>query len=189
MIDSKLTPLNFVTILIDFQKHLLSTIDPINVKSLIENAFDLARILNSLGIPTILTTIGAKSFGGPLLPQIQMIFSNRGPIECTTMSVWEDRRVFKEVKRTGRKKLVVAGLWTDFRIELSAIQAIKSGYEVYVVTDACGDLNTRAQDTAVRHMIQAGARPMECRQVLAELRQHEAYLMPGVHIPVYLRTS
>jgi len=176
MIDSKLTPFNCVAVLIDFQKHLLLTMDSIDVKTLIENAFELARILNSLGIPTILTTIGAKSFGGSLLPQIQMIFSNRQPIECTTMSVWEDRGVCSEVERTGRQKLVVAGLWTDFCVALSAIQAIKSGYEVYVVTDACGDLNTRAQDTAVRRMIQAGARPMECRQVLAELQQHEALL-------------
>jgi nicotinamidase-related amidase len=62
MIDKKLVPFNCVAILIDFQKHLLSTIDSVDVRTLIENAFDLARILNSLGIPTIWTTIGAKSF-------------------------------------------------------------------------------------------------------------------------------
>jgi len=60
-----------------------------------------------------------------------------------------------------------SGLWTGFRVALSAIQAIKLGFKVYVATDACGDLNTKAQDTAVRHMIQTGARPMECSQVLA----------------------
>ena len=101
------------------------------------------------------------------------------------MSVWEARGGCSEGERTNREKLLVAGVWTDFCVALSAIQAIKSGYEVYVVTDACGDLNTRAQDMAVRRMIQAGARPMECRQIHAELQQHKAYLMPDVHIPLY----
>jgi nicotinamidase-related amidase len=119
MIDKKLAPFNCVAILIDFQKHLPSTIDSVDVRALIENAFDLARILNSLGIPTIWTTIGAKSFGGPLLPQIQMIFSNLQPIECTTTNVWEDNRVNREVERTARQKLVVAGLWTDFSVAFS----------------------------------------------------------------------
>ncbi len=176
MTDNRLAPFNCAAILIDFQKHLLSTVGSIDAKTLIENAFDLARILNSLGIPTILTSIGTKSFGGPLLPQIQMIFSNRPPIECTTMSVWEDERVNSEVEGTGRQKLVVAGLWTDFCVALSAIQAIKSGYEVYVVTDACGDLNPRVQDTAIRRMIEAGAISMECRRVLVEFQQHESLL-------------
>jgi nicotinamidase-related amidase len=87
----------------------------------------------------------------------------------------------KEVKRTGRQKLIMAGLWTDFRIVPSAIQAIESGYEVYVVSDACGDLSARAQDAAIRRMVQAGAKSIECQQVLAELQQHEPLRMPGVH--------
>ena len=189
MIQNRLTSFNCVAILIDFQTHLLLTIDSIDVKTLIENAFDLARMANSLGIPTILTTIGAKSFGGPLLPQLQMIFPNGRPIECTSMSVWEDKRVNREVERTGKRKLVMTGLWTDFCVALSATQAIEARYEVYVVTDACGDLSKRAQDTAVRRMIQAGAIPVECRRVLAELQQHEAFLMPDVHIPLSHRTA
>ena len=105
------------------------------------------------------------------------------------MSVWKDMGVRGEAEKTSRRKLVMAGLWTDFCVALSAIQAIKLGYEVYVLKGACGDLNTRAQDTAIQRMIQAGARPMECKQVLAELQQHGAYLMPGVQISLHQQTS
>ena len=105
------------------------------------------------------------------------------------MSVWEDNRVNREVERISRWKLVMMGLWTDFFVALSATQAVEVGYEVYVVTDACGDLNKRAQDTAVRRMIQAGAIPVECRGVLAGSQQHEAFLMPDGHIPLSQRTS
>ncbi len=178
-----------MVILIDFQTDLLLTIDSIDVKTVVGNALDLARTANSSGIPTLMTTIRANSFGGPLLPQLHMIFPNGRPIECTTMSVMEDNGVRREVERTDRRKLVVAGLWTDFCVALSATQAVGAGYEVYVVTDACGDLSKRAQDTAVRRMIRAGAIPVECRRVLAELQQHEAFLMPDVHIPLSQRTS
>jgi len=189
IIQRRLTPFNCVLILIDFQTRLLMTIESIDAKTLTKNVFDLARIVSLLNIPTLLTSIGAKTFGGPLLPELQMIFSNREPIECTTMSVWEDRRVCSEVERTGRRKLVMAGLWTDFCVAHSALQAIRSGYKVYVVTDTCGDLNREAQDTAILRMIQAGAIPVKCREVLVELQQHKAFLMPDVHIPLSQRKS
>jgi nicotinamidase-related amidase len=181
MIHRKLTPFNCAVILIDFQRDLLLTINSIDAKTLVENVCDLARITRLLNIPMITTTIGANSFGGPLISQPQMIFPGQEPIECSTMSVWEESRMSKEVKRTGRQKLIMAGLWTDFRIVPSAIQAIESGYEVYVVSDACGDLSARAQDAAIRRMVQAGAKSIECQQVLAELQQHEPLRMPGVH--------
>ena len=130
MIQNRLTPFNSAAILIDFQKHLLSTVGSIDVKTLIENTFVLGRKLKSLGIRTILTTAGTKSFGGTFLPQLQMIFPNGRPIECNTMSVWKDRRVFNYLRRSRRQTLVVAGLWTDFCVALSAVQALESGYEV-----------------------------------------------------------
>jgi nicotinamidase-related amidase len=181
MIHRKLTLFNCVVILIDFERDLLLTINSINAKTLIENVSDLARIAHLLNIPTIMTTIETKSFGGPLISQLQMIFPSQEPIECTTMSVWEESRVSGEVKRTGRRKLIMAGLWTDFCVALSTIQALESGYEIYVVSDACGDLNTRAQDAAIRRMVRAGATSIECRQVLTELQRHEPLRMPDVH--------
>jgi nicotinamidase-related amidase len=169
----KLTPFNCIVILIDLQRDLLLTANSINAKTLVENVSDLGRIARLLNIPTIMTTIGTNSFDGPLIPQLQMIFPSQEPIECTTMSVWEESGVSGEVERIGRRKLIMAGLWTDFRIAPSAIQAIKSGYEVYVVTDACGDLSIKAQDSAMRRIVRAGVKSIECRQVLAELQQHK----------------
>jgi len=181
VLHGRLTPINCSLILINFQTSLLSTITSIAPKALIGNAIDLARIANLLGIPTVLTAIGLKSYGGPFLPEFLTMFSNQEPIECTTMSVWEDRRVSREGERTGRRKLVVAGLWTEFCVGLSTIQAIESGYAVYVVGDACGDLTSRAQDAALRDIIQAGAILMECGQVLTELQQHKPLSVPEVH--------
>ncbi len=181
MIRRRLNPFNCVVILIDFQTHLLLTIGSIAPQTLIENASDLARIAKLLNIPTILTTVGTKSFGGPLIPQLQVIFPSQEPIECTTMSLWDESKVFGVVEGTGRRRLVMAGLWTDFCVALTTIQALELGYEVYVVSDACGDLSTEAQEAAIRRMVQAGATSVECRQVLAELQQDKPLRMPGIH--------
>ena len=171
-------------ILIDCQTELALTVSSIDGQILLKNTVSLAKAAKSFNIPTILTTIRARSFGGPIFPQLEKIFPDRKPIDCNTMSVWEDRNVVAEVRKTCSKKLVMSGVWTDFCVALSTVHALKDGYEVYVVTDACGDLSVRAHEMAIERMIQAGAVTITLSKVLLELqcnrvRKDTSFVLPS----------
>jgi nicotinamidase-related amidase len=130
------------------------------------NAVNLAKIAMTFSIPTTLTTVGATSFGGPLLPKLREVFRDLEPIDRTTINPWEDSRVLTKIEKAGRNKLLVAGLWTDFGVSIFVLEALRLGYEVYIVVDACGDMSAKAHRIAIERMLQEGAVPMTWLQVL-----------------------
>ena len=162
----QLTPGNCIFILINYQTKLAFTINSKDQSALINNVVRLAQIAKTFEIPVILTTIGAETFGGPLLPPLKMVFPDQSVMDCNKLSIWEDRRISNALKRIARKKLVMAGFWTNFSVALSAIQALQAGYEVYIVSDACAELSETDNDMAVQQMIKAGAVSLECSQIL-----------------------
>ena len=87
------------------------------------------------------------------------------------MNTWEDAAVIERVNEIGKSRIVLAGLWTSVCIVGPALSALDQGFEVYVVTDACGDVSTEAHERAMERMIQAGARPMTSLQYLLELQR------------------
>jgi nicotinamidase-related amidase len=87
------------------------------------------------------------------------------------MNFFEDENVVREIKKAGRKKILIAGLWTEICVALPALDAIEAGYEVYVVADACGDVSSVAHDMSMHRMIQAGAVTVTWLQVLLELQR------------------
>ena len=104
-------------------------------------------------------------------PQLLEIFPDQTPIERTSMNAWEDTKFVAEVERIGRKKLVMAALWTEVCLAFPAIQAIEAGYEVYAVVDASGGTSQVAHDTAIQRIVQAGAVPVTWQQVLLEYQR------------------
>ena len=170
-IHSLLTPDNCAVILIDYQPQMAFGVESMDRQTLTNNAVGLAKAAKIFKIPTILTTVAKSTFSGPMFPQLQSVFPGQEPIDRTTMNTWEDQRVVKAVEKTGRKKLVMGGLWTEVCIVLPAIQALEAGYEVYVVTDACGGVSMTAHDMAIQRMIQAGAVPIMWLQFLLELQR------------------
>jgi nicotinamidase-related amidase len=131
----------------------------------------LAKAAKIFKIPTILTTVAAKTFSGPLVPQIQAVFPDQKPIDRTSMNSWEDKNFVAAVEKTGRKKLVIAALWTEVCLAFPALGAIKDGYEVYAVVDASGATTLEAHNAAIQRMIQAGVIPVTWVQVLCELQR------------------
>jgi nicotinamidase-related amidase len=103
---------------------------------LINNVTGLTKAAKIFNVPTILTTVASKTFSGPIFPTIQAVFPGHAPIDRTTMNTWEDRRVVEVVEKAGRKKVVMAALWTEVCLATAALSAIDDGYEVYIVTDA-----------------------------------------------------
>ncbi len=169
--DKLLTPKNHTLILIDHQPQMAFATRSIDIAELRNNTAGLAKAAHAFKVPTILTTVAAKSFSGPLFPELQAVFPEQKPIDRSTMNAWEDQRVVDEVKKTGRKKVVMAALWTEVCLTQPVLSAIDEGYDVYIVTDASGGVTREAHDISVQRMVQAGAQPITWLQYMLELQR------------------
>ncbi len=137
-------------------------------QSIINNTVALAKATRIFEVPVVLTTVETRSFSGNIWPQLKAIFPDREPIERSSMDSWDDKNFVAAIERTGKKKIVLAGLWTETCIALPTIQAIHDGYEIYVAEDCCGDVSQLAHDNAMRRVIQAGAKPVTALSTLLE---------------------
>lgn len=163
-----LTPQNSALLLIDHQPQMAFGVQSHDRGLILNNAVGLAKAAKVFKVPTILTTVAAETFSGPLFPEIQAVFPDQKPIDRTTMNTWEDERVRNVVRQTGRHKLIIAGLWTEVCVVMPTIDAKEAGYEVYVVADASGGTSKEAHEMAMARMIQAGAIPVTWQQVMLE---------------------
>jgi nicotinamidase-related amidase len=163
-----LTPDNCVVALIDLQPQMLFGVSNFDRQSIINNNIVLAKATRVFDVPVVLSTVETKSFSGNMWPQIQAIFPNQQPIERTSMNSWDDRNFVAAIEKTGRKKIVLSGLWTEICVALPTIQATHDGYEVYVVEDCCGDVSQVAHENAMKRVIQIGAKPVMALSVMLE---------------------
>lgn len=157
-----------VLLLIDHQPQMTFAVRSHEVVLLMEQTVALAKAARLFEVPCVLTTVAAKTFSGDLWPELQALFPEQGPIDRTNMNAWEDAGVRAAVERTGRRKVVLAGLWTEVCAAFPTLDMLREGYEVRIVTDACGDISAEAHERAVQRAIQAGAIPMTALQVLFE---------------------
>jgi nicotinamidase-related amidase len=163
-----LTPGNCVVAIIDLQPQMLFGVSNFDRQSIINNNVALSKASRVFGVPVVLSTVETKSFSGNMWPQIQAVFPQKVPIERTSMNSWDDKNFVAAIEKTGRKKIVLTGLWTETCVALPTIQAIHDGYEVYVVEDCCGDVSQLAHDNAMKRVIQAGAKPVTALSVMLE---------------------
>jgi nicotinamidase-related amidase len=163
-----LTPDNCVVAIIDLQPQMLFGVSSFDRQSIINNNLVLAKAAKVFGVPVVLSTVETKSFSGNIWPQIQAVFSQQEPIERSSMNSWDDPKFVAAIERTGRKKIVLSGLWTETCVALPTIQAIHDNYEVYVVEDCCGDVSQLAHENAMKRVIQAGAKPVTALSVMLE---------------------
>ncbi|MFJ5736613.1 hydrolase [Streptomyces microflavus] len=166
-LDALLTPEESVLVLIDHQPFQFANLNSHEPTMVVNNVVGLAKAAKAFGVPTVLTTV-LEERGGLLIQGIQDVFPEQKPIDRTFINTWQDERVVDAVKATGRKKLVLAGLWTEICLAMPAIQAAGEGFEVYAVTDASGGVSAEAHDMAVRRMVQAGVVPITWMAVLGE---------------------
>jgi nicotinamidase-related amidase len=166
-----LTPSDHILIMIDHQSQMAFPLRSIDVGALRNNVALLAKSAAGFKVTTIVTTVAAKSFSGPLFPEISAVFPESGALDRTTMNAWEDAQVIARVNAIGKSRLVICGLWTSVCIVGPALSALEQGFEVYVIADACGDVSDEAHERAMERMIQAGVRPMTSLQYLLELQR------------------
>ncbi|KPI00195.1 isochorismatase hydrolase [Actinobacteria bacterium OK006] len=158
-----------VLVLIDHQPFHFAHVNSHEPTLIVNNVIGLAETAKSFGVPTILTTV-VEERGGCLIQGVQDVFPEQKPIDRTFINAWRDDRVVEAVKATGRRKLIIAGLWTEICVAMSAIRAAGEGFEVYVVTDASGGVSKEAHDRAVRRMAQAGVVPITWSALMDELQ-------------------
>jgi len=163
-----LTPDNCVVAIIDLQPQMLFGVTNFDRQTIINNNVALLKATRVFDVPVVLSTVESKSFSGNMWPQIQAIYPDRTPIERSSMNSWDDKNFVAAIEKSGKKKILLAGLWTETCITLPTIQAIHDGYEIYVVEDCCGDLTQLAHDNAMKRVIQAGAKPVTAVMVMLE---------------------
>ena len=163
-----LTPDNCVVALIDLQPQMIFGVGSADRQTIVNSNSILAKAAKTFDVPVVLSTVESKSFSGYIWPQIQAIFPQQVPIERTTMNSWDDVNFVKAIEASGRKKIVLSGLWTETCVALPTVQAIFDGYEVYVVEDCCGDVSPLAHENAMKRVIQAGAKPVTALSVMLE---------------------
>jgi nicotinamidase-related amidase len=168
--EALLTPDNCVLMLIDHQPFQFAGLRSHDTQTIINNVVGLAKAAKVFKVPTLLTTV-VEDRGGFLLKQLQDVFPEQKPIDRTWINTWEDERCVQWVRNTGRKKIVMAALWTEICLAMPAIHALGDGYEVYIVTDASGGVTLEAHEMAIQRMIQAGAVPITWTVFGSELQR------------------
>ncbi|MAM56172.1 MAG: hydrolase [Salinicola sp.] len=166
-LESLLRPEDSVLVLIDHQPYQLANVNSHEPQMVVNNATALTKAAKAFGVPTVLTSVIAER-GGLLFPQITDVFPEQEVIDRTFINTWEDQKVVDAVKATGRKQLIIAGLWTEICVAMPAIQALGEGWDVTVVTDASGAVSVEAHEVAIQRMIAAGGNMMTWLAVAAE---------------------
>ncbi len=168
-----LTPTNHALVLIDHESQMAFPVKSISIEELRNNSALVAGGSKIFNVPTLVTTVAEKSFSGPLFPEITTFYpaATTKIIDRTTMNAWEDANAYKAITGFGKKKIVIAGLWTSVCIVGPVLSAINDGYDVYVITDASGDLSKEAHEMAIQRMVKGGATPITATQYVLELQR------------------
>ncbi|WP_027818716.1 hydrolase [Paraburkholderia bannensis] len=171
-----LTPHNSQLIIIDQQPQMAFGVQSIDRQVLKNNVIGLAKAAKVFNVPTTITTVETESFSGYTYPEVLDVFPDHKLLERTSMNSWDDQKVRDALKANGRKKVVVAGLWTEVCNTTFALCAmLEGGYEIYMVADASGGTSKDAHDYAMQRMIQAGVVPVTWQQVLLEWQRDWAH--------------
>jgi len=162
---------NSAVVFIDHQPQMTFGVANIERHQLINNVVMLAKAAKEFGIPAILTAVETESFSGYIWPQLMDIFPGQQAIERSSMNSWDDADFRQAVEATGRKNIIISGLWTEVCVTWPTLNMLNEGYNIYVVEDACGATSQLAQDAAIRRCIQAGAIPMTAIATVLEFQR------------------
>ncbi|MBK6009497.1 hydrolase [Ramlibacter ginsenosidimutans] len=169
--DTLLTPRNAVLALIDYQPEQYAGVGSMDRKELLANVTLLGQTATAFELPVVLSTVYVKHGMTGTNPELREALPGVPEIDRTTMNSWEDPEFRAAVEASGRRKLILAGLWTEVCVAFPALDALRAGYEVYVVADAIGGVSHVAHEAAMQRMLQAGARPITVLGLACELQR------------------
>ena len=169
--DSLLTPLNAVLTLIDYQPDQYAGVASVGHDELLANVTLLAHVATSFELPVVLSTVYVKHGMAGTNVELRDALPGVPELDRTSMNSWEDPEFVAAVESTGRKKLIIAGLWTEVCVVFPTLDALRAGYQVYVVVDAIGGVSRVAHESAMQRMVQAGAIPISVLALACELQR------------------
>jgi nicotinamidase-related amidase len=166
-----LSPQNHAIALVDYQPAMYQGVQSHDRLVTYNNVQVLAKAAKLFDVPTLISTIAQDTFSGPFMPEITSLFPEHTVIDRTSMNAWLDAKFREAVYSTGRKKITIAGLWTEACVMFVTLDLLKEGFEVYIAADACGDISPEAHQRAMDRLVQAGAVPITSLQYVFELQQ------------------
>jgi len=169
--DRLLTPKNAALVAIDYQPAQIAAVLSMDRRLMMANAVALAKVAKLFDLPVVLSTVNVKDGSDPTVPALREVLGGVDEIDRTTINAWEDVEFVRAVKATGRKKLVMAALWTEACLTFPSLDALAAGFEVYPVVDAVGGTSVEAHRAGLERVMQAGAKPISVVQLLCELQR------------------
>src|SRR5437660_1953808 len=151
------TPADSVIVFIDQQPQMTFGMASSDRATMINNVTLLAKVAKEFNVPAILTAVETESFSGYIWPQLLDVFPGQPVIERTSMNSWDSMEFRKAIEATGKKNIIMTGLWTEVCVTWPTIEMLGAGYNLYVVADRCGATSPAAQEAALSRMVQAGA--------------------------------
>jgi nicotinamidase-related amidase len=144
-------------VFIDHQPQMLFGVSGIDRAAFINNVTLIAKAAKEFNVPTVLTAVETEGFSGYVFPQLLDVFPGQPIVERSSMNSWDDPEFRKAIEATGRKNILMTGLWTEVCITWPTIEMLAAGYNIYIVEDSCGATSSVAQEAALARMVQAGA--------------------------------
>lgn len=170
--DHLLTPQNAAFVIIDYQPVQVNSIASMDRQLLINNIVGTAKAAVAYGLPIVHSTVNVRTgLNKPPIPHLRKVLGEYPTYDRTTINSWEDVEFRKAVEATGRRKLIMTALWTEACLTFPALDALREGYEVYVVADAVGGTSVTAHEMALRRIEQAGGRMISVAQLFCELQR------------------
>jgi len=151
------TPQDSAVVFIDFQPQMTFGVASMDRASMINNVVLLAKVAKEFGVPAVLTSVETEGFSGYVWPQLLDVFPGQPVVERSSMNSWDDAGFRKAIEATGKKNIIMTGLWTEVCVTWPTIEMLGAGYNIYVVEDCCGATSAAAQEAALSRMVQAGA--------------------------------
>ncbi len=144
-------------VFIDHQPQMLFGVASMDRATLINNVTLLAKTAKEFNVPSVLTAVETESFSGYVWPQLLDVFPGQTVVERTSMNSWDDSGFRQAIEATGKKNIIMTGLWTEVCVTWPTIEMLGAGYNIYVVEDCCGATSPAAQEAGLSRMVQAGA--------------------------------
>jgi nicotinamidase-related amidase len=170
--DHLLTPQNAAFIIIDYQPVQVNSIASMERQRLVSNIVRTSKAAVIYGLPIVHSTVNVQTgINKPPIAPLRKVLDKFPTYDRTSINAWEDIEFRKAVEATGRKKLIMAALWTEACLAFPALDAMREGYEVYVVADAVGGTSVTAHEMALRRIEQAGGKMIGVTQLFCELQR------------------
>ena len=169
--DPLLTPQNAALVIIDYQLSQIETVKSMEHNLLLDNIVSVARLGKTYDLPIVLSTVNVANGQGPTLPELKAVLADNEEIDRTAINSWEDIEFRRAVQATGRKKLIMAALWTEVCLAFPTLDALREGFEVFPVVDAVGGTSPEAHRAGLERIVQAGAQPVSWVSLACELQR------------------